>query len=163
VGVASVRSVRDVRVFSRQPGNRESFARRAGEELGLEARAVDSVEAAVTDADVVVLATRSATPVIDAAWLRAGSHVTTVGPKTVSAYECPLAVPARAAVAVTDSPAQVEAYPEPCFTDRRLEHLGAIAAGDLPGRTADGDLTFYLSTGLAGSEVVVAEALLASR
>jgi ornithine cyclodeaminase len=68
-------------------------------------------------------------------------------------------VPASAAVAATDSPAQVAAYDDPCFTDRPLVHLGAIAAG-APGRTGSDDITFYLSTGLAGSEVAVAAALL---
>jgi ornithine cyclodeaminase/alanine dehydrogenase-like protein (mu-crystallin family) len=34
--------------------------------------------------------------------------------------------------------------------------------GDLPGRTSDEDITLYCSTGLAGSGVVLAEALLAA-
>jgi ornithine cyclodeaminase len=78
----------------------------------------------------------------------------------VSAHECPVDVPARAAVAATDSPRQVAGYPEPCLTDRPLTHLGAIAAGEVPGRTSADDVTFYVSTGLAGSEVVLAARVL---
>jgi ornithine cyclodeaminase len=57
----------------------------------------------------------------------------------------------------------VAAYGEPCFTNRELAHLGAIAAGDASGRSTPDEITFYLSTGLAGSEVVLASRLLEAR
>jgi ornithine cyclodeaminase len=157
--IQAVRPVRAVRVFSRHPGGREAFATRARQELELPATAVATARDAVTAADIVVLATRSPTPVIDGSWLSPGTHVSTVGPKFRSAHECPVDVAERAAVAASDSPEQVEAYAEPCFTDRPLTHLGAIAAGDAPGRRNEDDVTFYLSTGLAGSEVAIAARL----
>jgi ornithine cyclodeaminase/alanine dehydrogenase-like protein (mu-crystallin family) len=43
-----------------------------------------------------------------------------------------------------------------------LMHLGGVLTGDSPGRTSDEDITLYCSTGLAGSEVVLAETLLAT-
>ena len=67
---------------------------------------------------------------------------------------------ASAAVVVSDSPEQAAAYGEPFFTPRRLTHLGAVIRGDAPGRTSDTDITLYTSTGLAGSEVVIARRLL---
>jgi ornithine cyclodeaminase/alanine dehydrogenase-like protein (mu-crystallin family) len=45
------------------------------------------VPAAVRGADIVILATRSERPVIDADWIDSGTHVNTVGPKTLSAHE----------------------------------------------------------------------------
>jgi ornithine cyclodeaminase len=161
--IQAVRHLREVRVFSRQPQGREAFAERAREELELPVQAASTPEQAVTGADVVVLATRSPSPVIDPAWIAAGTHVSTVGPKTTSAHECPVEIPARAAVVATDSPAQVAAYGEPCFTNRELAHLGAIAAGGASGRSTPDEITFYLSTGLAGSEVVLASRLLEAR
>jgi alanine dehydrogenase len=160
--VQAVRPGLPVRVFSPSAAHRTAFADRARRELGVPAEAVDSAKRAVRDAPVVILATRAARPVIEAGWLAAGAHLTTVGPKTVSGHECPVDVPRRAAVAVSDAPEQTRAYGEPCFTGRDLLPLGALAAGDLPGRTDPGQLTFYLSTGLAGSEVLVAEAVLAA-
>jgi ornithine cyclodeaminase len=160
---AAVRLLSDVRVFSPSPDHRSSFASRAVRELGIDARPSETAEAAVRDADVVILATRSTQPVIDAAWVRQGCHVTTVGPKTRDGHECPVAIPETAAVAATDAPDQVRAYPSGCFTDRQLVPLGAIATGETPGRTSPDDITFYLSTGLAGSEVVAAAALVHDR
>jgi ornithine cyclodeaminase len=158
--IQAVRQLRAVRVFSPHSGRRDAFAMRAQEELDLPATAVASAQEAVTAADIVVLATRSTAPVIDAGWLSPGTHVSTVGPKVRSSHECPVEIADHAVVAASDSPEQVDAYVEPCFTDRPLTHLGAIATGEEPGRVNADDLTFYLSTGLAGSEVAIAARLL---
>ncbi len=92
--------------------------------------------------------------------MRAGAHITTVGPKTAAAHETPDDLATRAAVLASDSPAQAAAYEEPFFTDREPTHLGGILCGELEGRTGDSDITLYASTGLAGSEIVTASALL---
>jgi ornithine cyclodeaminase/alanine dehydrogenase-like protein (mu-crystallin family) len=158
--LTALRAPRAVSVFSPTDRHRTAFAERARRELGLDAVAVASARAAVEPADIVVLATRSTDPVIDAAWVQEGTHVTTVGPKTVSAHEAPADLADRAAVVASDSPTQAAAYGEPSFTDRVLLHLGGIVSGALPGRTSPSDITLYVSTGLAGSEVVTAAALL---
>jgi alanine dehydrogenase len=149
-------------VFSPTRENRDAFARRAEAELGLSTTVCDSAEEAVADTDLVVLATRSARPVIEADWIRPGTHVNTVGPKLASAHETPPELAESASAVVTDSPKQAAGYGEPFFTPRALTHLGGVIAGELPGRLSDEDVTLYCSTGLAGSEVVLAETLLAS-
>jgi alanine dehydrogenase len=158
--IAAVRSLSRVRVFSPTREHRDAFAGRARSELGLPAEPCGTAEEAVADADVVVLATRSEEPVIDAGWIRDGTHVSTVGPKFASAHETPPELAHRAAVVVSDSPEQAADYDEPFFTDRALTHLGAVVAGEAAGRASDPDVTLYCSTGLAGSEVVLAETLL---
>lgn len=158
--LTAVRALEDVRVYSPTAEHRESFAARGRRELGLDAAAVDSARQAVRPADIVVLATRSTQPVIETAWLQDGAHVTTVGPKAITGHETPADLAARAAVLASDSPAQASAYDEPFFTDRAPVHLGAILSGDLPGRTREDDMTLYTSTGLAGSELVLAARLL---
>jgi alanine dehydrogenase len=160
--IAAVRRLSAVRVFSPTPENREAFARRTGAELALEATSCDSAEEAVADADIVVLATRSERPVIDAGRIRPGTHVNTVGPKLVSAHETPPELAEQAEALVSDSPEQAAAYGEPFFTPRALTHLGAVIAGDHPGRRSENGITLYCSTGLAGSEVILAEALLSA-
>jgi alanine dehydrogenase len=161
--IAAVRRLARVRVHSPTPEHRVAFARRAEAELGLIATACDTAEEAVADADLVVLATRSEQPVIEAAWIRRGTHVNTVGPKLASAHETPAELAEDAAVVVTDSPEQAAGYDAPFFTSRALTHLGAVVSGDAPGRTSDEGITLYCSTGLAGSEVALAETLLAGR
>jgi ornithine cyclodeaminase len=160
--ISAVRRLARVRVFSPTRENREAFARRAEAELGLRATACDTAEEAVAESDLVVLATRSERPVIEADWIRRGTHVNTVGPKLASAHETPTELAESAIAVVTDSPEQAARYGEALFTPRALTHLGAVLTGDLLGRTSDEDITLYCSTGLAGSEVVLAETLLAA-
>ena len=160
--IAAVRKLTAVRVFSPTLANRRRFAERARTELGLEASPSETAEEAVTGADIVVLATRSDQPVIEAGWIRDGTHVSTVGPKLASAHETPPELADRAEVVVSDSPDQAAAYEEAFFTTRPLTHLGAVLTREHSGRTGDGDVTLYCSTGLAGSEVVLAEALLSA-
>jgi ornithine cyclodeaminase len=151
--IAAVRPVADVAVFARTPERRDAFAERARAELGLSGRAVASAQAAVADRDIVVLATTAGTPVVDAAWIAPGTAVTGVGPKQVGRAEFGPDLPARVDLVVTDSPAQLDGYDPPAvLAGTDVVHLGAVLAGDHPGRTAPGQVTFYASVGLAGTE-----------
>lgn len=164
--IRAVRRLRSVRVFSRDAGHREAFARRAAAELGVPAAAVESPAAAVAGADIVVLATTSSRPVIEAGWVTAGTHVSTLGPKAAGAHECPPELAERAGVILTDSVAQIDAYPEPFFLGgpdkERIGSLGAAAAGAGPRRDSGDQITLFCSVGLAGTEVAVAAGLLAA-
>jgi ornithine cyclodeaminase len=156
----AARRIAEVRVFSPTASHRDEFAERACTELGLDAVAVPDARTAVEDAGIVILATRSVTPVIEPGWISPGTHVNTVGPKAAGACETPPGLAEAAALVVSDSPAQAAAYGAPFFTSRELTHLGAVIAGDAAGRGSDSEVTLYASTGLAGSEVVIARRLL---
>lgn len=156
----AVRPVAEVVVAARRPERAEVFARRAAEELKVPARAVAAAEDAVRDRDVVIVATNSAVPVLDADWIAPGTHVSTLGPKTVSRHEVPAALGARADVILTDSPAQVAGFPEPyLFPAEGMVDLAAVVAGSAAGRTDPDQITLFCSVGLAGTEVAVAAAL----
>jgi len=157
----AVRSLREVRVHSRDRGRRERFAHRCRAELDLAASPVGEAREAVEEADLVVLATNSGTPVIEADWVRPGSHVTTVGPKETGRHECPVALAARAGLIATDSLDQVDRYAHPYFLtgtpDRaRMVSLAAVQAGEVARPDAT---TLFCSVGLAGTDVAVAATL----
>ena len=67
-----VRKFEEIRVWSRTPQHAERFAEEFGAKLM-------SAESAVRDADVVVTATSSRTPVLQGKWLKAGCHVNAIG------------------------------------------------------------------------------------
>jgi len=161
--VAAVRDLKQVRVYSRSKQHREDFAARARAELGLVASTSSDAATAVRDADIVVLATRSTEPVIEAADVAIGAHVTTVGPKFRDSHEAPLQLLTAAAVLTCDSPAQAAAYPEPFIIDSTsLVSLADVLLGVAPGRRSRDDITVHCSVGLAGSEVLLAQHLLTS-
>lgn len=156
----AVREVEEVVVAARRPGRAEVFARRAADELGVRTRAAGTVEDAVRDRDVVIVATNSAVPVLDAGWIAPGTHVNTVGPKTASRHDVPAALAHRASVVLTDSLAQAASYPEPhIFAVDTMVDLGAVLAGAVAVRTRPDRITVFSSVGLAGTEVALAAAL----
>src|SRR5207249_3356930 len=67
-----VREFEETRVWSPNKSHAESFAR----EIGAQAM---SAEDAIRDADVIVTATSSKTPVLHGTWLKSGCHVNAVG------------------------------------------------------------------------------------
>ncbi len=159
--LTAVRRLRRVRVYSPTEHRKLAFAVRARDELGISAEAVSSPATAVREADIIILATRSTTPVIDVGDVPAGAHLTTVGPKVAEAHETPIDLLAEAAIVTCDSPGQATAYPEPFFTaPQRLTSLADVLLGRTPGRRRAQDITVHCSVGLAGSEILLAERLL---
>ncbi|HWT59901.1 MAG TPA: ornithine cyclodeaminase family protein [Rhizobium sp.] len=162
---AAVRKLDRARVYSRDENNRAAFASEMQHVLGLEVEPVGSVSEAVYEADIVICATTSQAPVLHARDLKPGAHVNTVGPKMLQGYELGLDVADAAAVIATDSPEQTRAYASPFFlagsgNEDRMADLANIIAGKAAGRESPEDITLFCSVGLAGTEVVVASAIL---
>jgi len=156
--VASVRRLRTVRVFGRDPQRRAEFARRVRDELGLEARAVGSVAEAVRDAPVVTTVTRAGEPFLCAADVARGAHVNAVGAIVPTAAEVAPDVVARCRRIVADSVPQARELSRELRTALgtedaawdRVRPLSALVAEPSP-RRPDEDVTLFksLGTGIA--------------
>ncbi len=157
---AAVRSLSQIRVFSRNEHNRQAFAEEMSARVGLEIQPVASARDAAADAEIVLLATSSGAPVVSLNDLAANVHVSTVGPKFKGYCELDADVVDAAQLVATDSPQQIESHGEHHFLHKsqawdRIAHLGTIEARpDCVRRTV------FLSAGLAGTEVLIADALL---
>lgn len=141
-------------------------ARALAEEGGAEA--VESAEAAVRAADVVVTATSSIEPVLQREWLAPGVHVNVVGGRPPQMRELDTATIADSAFFVDRrESAEAEAG------DYRLaleegaigpEHiraeLGEVVIGARPGRQDDDEITVFRSLGLAVEDLAAAEYVL---
>jgi alanine dehydrogenase len=153
----AVRNWSHIKVYSRNPYWRERFATRCREQLLVDAEPVGNPRTAFRHRDAMIIATNSPTPVFDTAWLEPGMHITSVGPKSLSAHEVPLDLLDRVELAVTDSLAQVHGYAEPyALSTRRMIELGAILIGSATGRTDPEQVSLFCSVGLAGTEVILA-------
>jgi alanine dehydrogenase len=166
--VCAVRPIGEVQVFSRTAEHRENFARRIERELKVAAQACPSGEAAVTRADVVITITKSAEPVIDVAWLKAGAHVNGAGANGAARREIDAGTVLRAAVRATDQREQAKleaAEYRDLVAAGRLQwsdvtEIGDILTGKVLGRRAADDITLFKSLGIALEDVAFADLIL---
>jgi ornithine cyclodeaminase/alanine dehydrogenase-like protein (mu-crystallin family) len=161
--LSAVRNLSEVRVFSRTPARREAFAELAQRLTAVACDPAPTARTAIDGAQIVVLATSSPTPVIDAGWLEPGALVTTLGPKQRGRAEFGLDLPAIAAVIATDCVAQLDAYDPPNALvgtphHERIVSLGALRAGDVA-QPQPGRVSLFCSVGLAGTEAFLLDRL----
>ncbi len=162
---ACVRDFGTVRAFSPSQARREAFAREMSQATGLAVEAVHRARDAVDEADVILCATTSTSPVLDADWLKPGAHVTTMGGAFRGASDIDPRVVERSTIIATDSRPQLESFSEASLVvgtphAARLVELSDVLVGRAHGRALETDLTLFVSIGLAGTEVVVADAAL---
>src|SRR5690606_20839192 len=74
-----VRPIREARIWARDVAKAEKVAAALTRALGISVAAVADPQAAVAGADIVVTTTPSETPILKAAWLQPGQHVTAMG------------------------------------------------------------------------------------
>ena len=104
---AEVRQLKEVRVWSPKAASRERFVGEMTGHVPVPVRATDTAEAAVRDADLIVLVTASETPVIQNEWVGAGAHVVSVGACRPTHREMDPALIARARLFVDSRAAAV--------------------------------------------------------
>jgi alanine dehydrogenase len=75
----AVRPIEQVFVYSRTAANREAFAQTAAEKLNLRITAVSSPQAALAEAELVLVSTNSPEAVLSGKWLRPGLSIFGVG------------------------------------------------------------------------------------
>ncbi|MGH7773023.1 MAG: ornithine cyclodeaminase family protein [Candidatus Binatia bacterium] len=78
-GVASVRSVKKIKVYSRDPANRNRFAALAGPALSVSVFPCANSSEVVRESDILLVATDSKVPVFDPAIMEPGLHVASMG------------------------------------------------------------------------------------
>jgi ornithine cyclodeaminase len=107
-GVASQLGIKEVAVFDVDKGRQKLLVERCQKELGLQATAAETVHAAASGADVVVTATTSKTPVLDAQDVEPGTHIVAIGAYTPDARELGSALVTKASVFVDSMDAAME-------------------------------------------------------
>ena len=78
VALARIRKLKQIKVYSRTPENRNRFALEMSPIVGVEIEPVTRPESAVRGMDMILTATNSSVPVFDGEWLEAGAHVTSI-------------------------------------------------------------------------------------
>lgn len=165
-----VTCLRVVRPFTRvvawsvdRPGL-EAYCAGLRASMGIDAVPADGPETVCREADVLVTATPSRAPIVRAAWLRPGQHVTAVGADTPGKQELEATCLRRADLVVVDRVSQCARFGELSHAlasgvlteDGVWAQLGEIAAGAKPGRTRDDQLTICDLTGVGFQDTAIA-------
>jgi ornithine cyclodeaminase len=161
--LAQVRPFAAARVWSRTPEHARAFAAEAA--VPFPVHAVESAEAAVRDADVVVTVTSAREPIVELGWLAPGAHVNAVGSSIPAAREldAPTMAAARLFVdrresALNESGEYLRAVEEQGVGPEHIQaELGEVLIGVREGRGSSDELTVFVSLGLAAEDLAAAE------
>ena len=159
IALACVRAITDVRVVARDPAHAAALRQWAAGQRGLGAIAIRAAapKDAVADADIVITATTSPTPVFQGGWLGSGVHVTAVGSFTPQMRELDEETLRGARIVVDQrAPALAEAGELQGRSEGDVVEIGEILSGRVSGRTDDAQRTVFKSVGNAIQDLVVA-------
>ena len=153
---ASVRPIREIRVWNRTEANARKMAAALRDE-GLNAEVTADLDAALAWADIVSSATISPEPLVKGALLRPGAHVDLVGAFTPTLRESDDEAVRRAKLYVdTRAGASKEAgdIVQPLKSgvikpDDIVADLFELARGEKPGRQSSEEITLFKSVGAA--------------
>ncbi|MEM1159818.1 MAG: ornithine cyclodeaminase family protein [Pseudomonadota bacterium] len=153
----------EIRVHSRRPESRNSFAARLSEDLGKQVTATEDWESCLAGADIQIEASRllEPTPLFDPGWVPPGGLVVPYG--TMSAL--PLDFTDRFDMFVMDDLGQLNAGPFGALrphinagkisTESFAAEVGEIAAGLKPGRQSADQTILFWHRGLATSDIAL--------
>ena len=163
--VSKVRNITKVKVYSRNPERRESFARSMADSLGLDVVAADTNEEAVRGSDIVVAIAATMEPVLEGDWLSPGATVIAAGPTTWRAREVDDRTLTRADKIFVDSPEQAreEAGDMASAVDRGLLQWSQVlelrhaVAGTVSGRDNPQQIVYVKLMGTGVADVAAAK------
>lgn len=173
--ITAVRDIETVDVYSPTVESREAFAEEVTETLGIDASPVGSSAEAISDVDIVIIATDAGSPVIDGENISKGTHINAMGaahPKR----EIDIETYRQVDKYVPDIRSRVfghsvqerqrsargflEAFDQNAVSENTIHgELGQLAAGNLPGRTNKNEVTLVDSVGTAIETVSAAHLL----
>ena len=162
--VRALRLVRDferVLVSARDAGRTAAYAAQMSESLGLPVQAT-TPEALVRESELVITTTPARSPIVDAAWLHPGLHITAMGADLPGKQELDPEVLRSAGRVVCDRREQCLAMGELQHAAELLDggnppiELGDLTSGRTPGRQSAEEITVCDLTGTGVQDTAIA-------
>ena len=159
-----VRPIRSARIWARDFAKAETAARTLTDRLGIPIEAVADPRSAVNGADVIVTTTPSDTPILQAAWLSPGQHLTAMGSDAEHKNEIDPSIFSTADLYVADRLSQTRKLGELHHAiekglvspDRVFPELGQVIARAKQGRVSENQITFADLTGTGIQDTAIA-------
>lgn len=163
--VAAVRKLTEAWVYSPTPDRRTAFAAKMTREVAIPVHVAESAEEAMANADILITATNSRTPVFDGARLAEGMHITSIanGDKTRTRQELddatmrraePIFVTSKETVCVNESDI-FRAVRDKVISWERVHEMSSLLLGEVAGRTDDRQITLFKLQGTGIMDVAI--------
>jgi alanine dehydrogenase len=163
-----VAAVEEVVIYNRSADKAREFKRQYSERFGLPIEIAANEEAVCRAADILVLATTAAEPIIRREWLKPGVHINAVGSHSPGARELDSETVAASRIVVDSREANLKESGDllipmnegkigPAAFD---DEIGEVAVGKKPGRRSPDEITIYKSVGIAIEDVATANLVL---
>lgn len=164
----TVRTLRRIRVWARDPVKAQAFAQAESARHGITIETSLSVAEAVAGADIVCTLTKAREPILFGDELAAGVHLNVVGSSIAASAEIdtPAVVKSRFFVdcresTVNEGGEYLRALETGAITPEHiLGEIGEVANGTKVGRRAPNDVTLYKSLGIAPQDLASAHYVL---
>ncbi|MEC4590897.1 MULTISPECIES: ornithine cyclodeaminase family protein [Nitrospirillum] len=157
LALASIRTVRHIRVWGRDPAKTLAFAAQVQAATGIDTQAHDSVQRAVAGAAIVCTVTAAADPILRGDWIAPGTHVNVVGSSGPAQAEIDTDLVAASRF-IVDHREHVLVHGGEFLRakaagilgdDHIAAEIGEVLAGRAPGRQSAEQITVYKSLGHA--------------
>ena len=161
--VMAVRNIERVNLISRTKTSAQQLATEISAWTDApEVNLVPNPQQVVADADIVLCATTSATPLFDGNALRLGTHITAVGTFVPEKREVDTTTLRKADRIVVDSrEACLEEAGDLIIPNVEIDaEIGEIINGDTQGRQSNDEITFFKSVGVAVQDAVAGAVVL---
>lgn len=150
-----VRSIEKAYAFSLIQKETESFCEEMSAELGIDVSASHNIEQVVRNADILVTATPTMSPIVKAEWLSPGLHVNIIGaddPPKIELEGVALKMADKLVIAAEDcfKVGQIRIPMEEGIISEKDIYgtIGEIIAGIKPGRESEEEITIFHSPGV---------------
>ena len=162
--ISLVMQIEEIHAWSRNPETLAGFKADIEGELAIPVILADAEKEAVEQADILITTTRGKGPLVEASWVKPGTHIVAIGTDMKGKQELDPEI-FRHAKVVNDSISQ-------CIDKGETWHplnekiislgdihgeLGEILLGTKPGRENDEEITIFDSTGMAIQDNTTAE------
>lgn len=159
-----VRPIEKAVVWGRDPAKAESYAKEISESLGFPVETAESPDAAAAASDILVTTTPAREPLLTAAGLHPGLHVTAMGSDAEGKNEVAPEVLGKADRVVVDRRSQCEKLGELASAlkagaldaSTELPELGEVVLGKQPGRSGGEEITVCDLTGTGAQDTAIA-------
>ncbi|MEM1545602.1 MAG: hypothetical protein QXY40_04080 [Candidatus Methanomethylicia archaeon] len=166
--VITVRNIKEVKAYDIDERRKEEFVREMKERFQLEITSTENAKEAVEEADIIVTATTSSTPVINYEWIKPGTHINAIGAFRPDMREIDSKTILNAKVVVDLREAALKEAGDIIIPIQEglisREHIYAelseLILNRKPGRKSESEITLFKSVGLAIQDSSVATYIL---